>query len=103
MQPHGSETNGVSWGDGHIPYNILKTVIDEAVASYPHLYCFGLEKSKFINNFLGQPVHNLEDLKCPHPVTISLATLVIFRHKFPNVICATKNASSFYKWLTYHF
>jgi hypothetical protein len=38
MEPHGSEASGLSWADGHIPYYTLHTVVDEAVANYPHLY-----------------------------------------------------------------
>jgi hypothetical protein len=65
MEPHGSEASGLSMAHGHIPYYTLHTVVDEAVANYPHLYFFGLEKCNFIQNLLSRPVHNLEDFKCP--------------------------------------
>jgi hypothetical protein len=104
MEPHGSESNGLSWDDGHIPYYTLHATVDEAVAGYPHLYCFGHEKCTFINELLGRPVHNLEDLKCPPSTHLKPRyTCHIPCHKFPNVSCATKNAYSLYNWLTYHF
>lgn len=30
--------NGLHWDDGHIQYSQFSTVLDEAVAGFPHLY-----------------------------------------------------------------
>jgi hypothetical protein len=103
MQPHGYESNGLNWDDGYIPYNILQTVVDEAVSSFPHLYCFGLKKCNFIQNLLGRPVQNLDVKYPPSSHLKPRYTCNLSCHKFPKVSCATKNAYSFYKWLTYLF
>jgi hypothetical protein len=32
MRPHGKSENDLNWDDGHIPYNQLFSVMNEAVA-----------------------------------------------------------------------
>ena len=41
MRPHGNSENGLNWDDGHIPYNELSSVMNEAVAGFAHLYAYG--------------------------------------------------------------
>ena len=33
-RPHGDRENGLNWDDGHIPYNQLFSVLNEAVAGF---------------------------------------------------------------------
>jgi hypothetical protein len=49
MYPHGSEENGLHWGDGNIEYDPLHVVLGEAVANFAHLYSFGASKCKFLS------------------------------------------------------
>jgi hypothetical protein len=37
MTPHSSKENGLTWNDGHIPYDQLTTVLTENTANYNHL------------------------------------------------------------------
>ena len=61
MRPHGESENGLNWDDAHIPHNQLSSVLNEAFASFAHLYAYGDSKCTLISQLLGRPVHNLED------------------------------------------
>ena len=67
IEPHGSEENGLNWNDGHIAYDQLFTVMNEAVAIYDYLYAMGNDKCQLLNSILGKPIHNYETLQCPDP------------------------------------
>jgi hypothetical protein len=72
-------------------------------ANYAHLYAFGAFKCKFISDLIDRPVLNLEDFRCHTSENfVPEHRCWLPCHKFPNVRCASKNADSFYKWLTYH-
>jgi hypothetical protein len=103
MSPHGDSENGLNLDGGHIPYNQLSSVLNEAVAGFAHLYAYGDSKCTLILQLLGRPVHNLEDFNCPSPL--------YFRPKFsctkpyhrkPSIRCDTRHAHSRYEWLMYH-
>ena len=103
IRPHGHGENGLNLDDGHIPYNKLSAVLNEAVAGFAHLYAYGDSKCTLISQLLGRPVHNLEDFNFPSPR--------YFRHKInctkpchrnPSFRCATRHAHSLYEWLMYH-
>ena len=104
MRPHGSAENGLNWDDSHIPYRQLETVLSEAVACYAHLYIYGALKCKFLSELLGRPVLNLEDFGCPEPSDLKTGyNFILPCHKSYSVSCATRNATSFFDWLKYHF
>ena len=65
MGPCGESENCLNWDDGHITYNQLPSVLNEAVAGFAHLYAYGDSKSTLISQLLGRPVHNLKDFNCP--------------------------------------
>ena len=67
MADHGSSENGINWIDGHIEYRLLHKVLNEAVACFAHLYAYGVSKSTYLVGLTGRPIHNLEDVNCPHP------------------------------------
>jgi hypothetical protein len=67
MRPHGNCENGLNLDDGHIPYNQLSSVLNEAVAGFDHLYAYGDSKCTLISQLLSRPVHNLKDFNCPSP------------------------------------
>ena len=84
MTAHGSDKNGLSWSDGQLDYDKLRATISEAVSVYPHLYAYGIAKTRFLTELLAQPVQNLEDFKCPSPTAsrpssaaVCLATRII--------------------------
>jgi len=56
MTAHGSDKNGLSWGDGQLDYDKLRETINEAVSGYAHLYAYGIAKSRFLTELLAQPV-----------------------------------------------
>jgi hypothetical protein len=62
MADHGSSENGINWADGHIQYNKLHSVLNEAVAGFAHLYAYGVYKCTFLAGLTGRPIHNLEEL-----------------------------------------
>ena len=76
MRPHGNRENGLNWDDGHIPYNQLSSVLNEAVAGFAHLYAYGDSKCTWISQLLGRPVHNLEDFTALRPATSDLNSVV---------------------------
>jgi hypothetical protein len=99
MADHGSSENGINWADGHIQYSELHTVLNEAVAGF----AYGVSKCTFLAGLTGRPIHNLEDISCPPPVSFnhkSWCTLPCY--KFPKFSCATKTAHSLYDWLMYY-
>jgi len=103
MADHGSSENGLNWADGHIEYKELHTVLTEAMTGFAHLYAYGLSKCPFLSELTGRPIHNLEDLECPSPVSFNhkrWCTLPC--PKFPRFSCATKTAHSLYNWLMYY-
>jgi hypothetical protein len=103
MHSHGSDKNGLNWGHGSVEYDKLETVLSESVANLAHLYGFGASKCKFISDLFKRPVLNLEDFHCLKSDNfVPEHHCWLPCHKFPNVRCASKNAHSFYKWLTYH-
>ena len=104
MTPHGSVENGPNWDDGNIPHYQLKTALSKAVAGYAHLYGYGVEKCQFLSKLIGRPVLNLEDFKCPLPHDLKPGCNCIHAcYKRLSVSCATRNATSYYEWLKYHF
>jgi len=56
MTAHGSDENGLSWGDWQLDYDKLCETISEAVSGYAHLYAYGITKTKFLTTLLAQPV-----------------------------------------------
>jgi hypothetical protein len=40
MRPHGDSENGLNCDDGHIHFNQLSSVLNEAVAGFVHLYVY---------------------------------------------------------------
>jgi len=103
MADHGSSENGLKWADGHIEYKELHTVLTKAVAGFAHLYANGLSKCTFLAGLTGRPIHNLEDLECPPPVSFNhkrWCTLPC--HKFPRFSCATKTTHCLYDWLMHY-
>ena len=67
MTSHSSDENWLNWEDGLIVYHDLYTVVSEAVVGFPHLYCYGITKCKFLTELLGYPILNLQDFNCPQP------------------------------------
>jgi hypothetical protein len=41
MGPNGDTENDLTWGDGHIPYNQLSSVLNVAVAGFAQPYAYG--------------------------------------------------------------
>ena len=81
----------------------LYTVVSESVTGIAHLYCYVITKCKFLTELFVRPILNLQDFNCPKPSSFNhtlCCSLPCF--KFPNVVCATKTAHSFYDWLMYH-
>ena len=50
MRTHGDSENGLNWDGGHIPYNQLSSVLNEAVAGFAHLYAYGDCKLHLFHN-----------------------------------------------------
>jgi len=103
MTSHGSDENGLNLEDGHIAYHDLYMVVSEAVAGFPHLYCYGITKCKFLTELLGCPILNLQVFNCPQPSSFNHTLWCSLHcHKFANFDCATKTAHSLYDWLMYY-
>ena len=96
MNAHGSKGNGLIWYDGHIPYDQLHTVLNEAVANFEHLYAYGSEKCEILNTLLIRPVHNYEDLNKPNKLKSDFRCYMTC-HSFPHMRCATRNANALHK------
>jgi len=54
MADHGSPKNGINWAEGHIEYKELHMVLTEAVASFAHLYAYGISKCTFLAGLTGR-------------------------------------------------
>jgi len=91
MADHGSPENGLNLADGHIEYMELQTVLTEAVDGFAQPYAYGLSKCTFLAGLMGRPIHNLEDLSCPHPSLSITNTWVYCRAtSFPNLLTQPK-------------
>jgi hypothetical protein len=66
MAAHGDVENGLNWADGHIPYDLLFLVLNDAVAGYVNLYSYGAINCSFSGQ-LGRTVNNLKEFGCPLP------------------------------------
>ena len=104
MTALGSDKNGLSWSNGQLHYDKLRDTINEAVSGYPHLYAYGIAKTRFLTELLAQPVLNLEDFKCPAPHGLnSQYSCSMSCHKnYLNFSCATRHAQTLFKWLKHH-
>jgi hypothetical protein len=101
---HRDVENGLNWAVGHIPYDQLFQVLNEAVAGYVNLYSYGAAKCSILKGLLGRTVTNLTELGCPLPQNFRQGFHCLMPcHRFPNVRCATRHAHAFYQWLIYHF
>jgi len=90
MHEHGSVENGFNWADGDIVYKELHTVLNEAVASFAHLYAYVISKCTFFAGPNGRPILNLQDVNCPPPDSFNhehWCTLPC--HRFPKYSWAT--------------
>jgi len=104
MTAHVSDKNGLSWSDGQLDYDKLRETINEAVSGYPHLYAYGITKTRFLTELLAQPVRNLEDFKCPQPqgLKAQFSCSMPCHKNYLNYCCATRNAHTLFKWLKHH-
>ena len=59
LADHGLSENGLNWPDGHIEYKELRTVLNEAVAGFAHVYAYGLSKCTFLAGLTARQIHNL--------------------------------------------
>jgi len=91
MGDNGSSGNGLNFADGHIEYKELHTLITEAGAGFAHLYAYVVSKCTFLAGLTGRPIHNLEDLDCPHP-PLSITTAGVHCHvtSFPDSVAQPK-------------
>ena len=71
MADNGSSENGLIWGYGHIEYKELHTGLTESLAGFAQLYTYGVSKFIFLAGLTRRPIHNLDDLKCPLPVSFN--------------------------------
>jgi len=100
---HSPDENGLNCEDGHMAYHELYTVASEAVATFAHLYAYGVSKCKYLTLLFGRPILNLQHFNCPFPTSFNRKYWCsISCHRFPNINCATKTAHSLYDWLMYH-
>jgi len=91
MADHGSTENSINWIDGHIEYRELHTVLNEAVAGFAHLYAYGVSKCTYLAGMTGRPIHNLEDVNCPHPnLSITSGGVPCPATSFPNSLAQPK-------------
>ena len=84
----------LSWRDGQLDYDKLRDTINEAVSGYPHLYAYGIAKTRFLTELLAQPVRNLEDFKFPQPqgLKAQFSCSMPCHKNYLNYSCATRNA-----------
>jgi hypothetical protein len=97
MNPHGSTTSCLSSDDGIIPYPSLVQIFSEATANFPHLYSKGDAKYMNISTIVGRSVQNLDSFGCPERSKLKMTKgCTTTSHKFPDKICALRNASNLY-------
>ena len=90
MADHGSSGNGLNLAEEHMEYKEMHTVLSEAVAAFAHLYANGVSKCTFLVGQPGGPIHILEDLECPPPVSFNHKRwYTSLCHKFPKIAFAT--------------
>ena len=60
--------HGCNWNDGDILYSELETVLHREESSAVAIYCFGPQKTQFINGFMERTGIDITQLGCP-PLT----------------------------------
>ena len=58
MNAHGSKGKALNWSEGHIPYDQLHSVLNEALANFEYLYAYGSEKREILSTQLIRTIHN---------------------------------------------
>ena len=61
------------------------------MAGFAHLYAYGVSKCTLLAGLTGRPIHNLEDLECPHPL-LSIPVTGVHCHvtSFPDSLAQAK-------------
>lgn len=103
MNPHGSDSSGISWDDGNIPYSSIGKTVSEATANFLNLYSKDTGKCKTLSSLIHRSVQDLDAFNCPERSSFRMTTCCSLPcHKFPDKSCAARNALSLYGWLKHH-
>jgi hypothetical protein len=103
MEPHGSTSSGINWNDGSALYSSLVRTLNEATANFANLYCKGIAKCRFLTDLFDCPITNLDDFGCPPRESfVPVVGCSLPCHRFPDKICAVRNARSLFGWLKHH-
>ena len=98
--------HGLNWQDGHIPYNMRKSVIKSTLHDARIVYVKGKEKKDYLSKYLNNSILiiDLNDIDCP-----SLRTM--YKDNYNNITCphhtqlddkiscALKNVNSLRYWM----
>ena len=77
MKAHGSDKNGLSWGDCQLDYDKLRDTISEAVSGYAHLYAYGIAKRDFSQNSWRSLYEIWRILNVPSPTASRLNSVAV--------------------------
>lgn len=94
--------HGINWQDGEIPYEEFETVLRSALIGAREVYVKGLEKQRWLKNFLKN-VENLETLGCPSLTKLcKISDEPCSNHDLQICFkshCAARNVLALKKWL----
>lgn len=96
--------HGLQWCSGDYPYTCLPNILRSFAERYPisQFYAKGEEKSAVLEEYLGKPVENLDNLGCPKVENLPGTTPCCENHILTNCNhkhCARRKAVLYYNWL----
>lgn len=57
--------HGIDWNSGKLHYSMLRPILRNLLSPTSYFYAKGQEKCFLLSQYLGEPVHNIEELGCP--------------------------------------
>lgn len=95
--------HGLDWRYGEVPFSQISQLLHTYTQNASAIYCFGLEKTKYLSNLLSQPIFNLQDLNCPpHLISLPTQSCCYPYHRFLTMDCALRQVHYYMKFLRHH-
>lgn len=93
----------IDWNYGTYRYEDLKDLVSNVTQAYNVLWCKGLEKCKFIENLVHQPVYDLYDFHCPNLKSLEEDSISCHYHLLkPGFVCSYNQAHRLAAWIRKH-
>lgn len=94
--------HGVDWNVGFMPYENLKTVLQDIISEGDSVLCKGLEKCVFLQNLLQRHITNMDTMACPKLTKLRENKVKCVFHSGDHFNCALQNVMVLRLWIMAH-